>query len=77
MNRTTILLPPALRAKASGVARKKGISLGELIRRCLEAAVARDRGADDPLFTDGAVFTGDVAADTSARHDSSLYGDAE
>lgn len=75
MNRTTILLPAELRAKASGVARKKGISLGELIRRSLEAAVARDRGADDPLFADGAVFTGDTPADTAARHDETLYGE--
>lgn len=76
MNRTTILLPATLRSKAAGVAKKKGISLSELIRRGLEAAVARDRGADDPLFADGAVFTGDAPADASTRHDADLYGDA-
>lgn len=73
MNRTTILLPAELRSKASGVAKKKGMSLSELIRRSLEAVVARDRGSDDPLFADGAVFTGDVPAGTSARHDAELY----
>ncbi len=32
MKRTTVMLPPELKEKASRLAREKGISLGELLR---------------------------------------------
>lgn len=74
MNRTTILLPAELRAKASAHARQKGISLGELIRRSLEAAVSRRPAGGDMLLADRAVYSGDAPADLSERHDDHLYG---
>ena len=53
MHRTTILLPEDLRASAEACARRKGISLGELIRRQLKV-VAKPKKAksrrDDPVF---------------------------
>lgn len=77
MKRTTIMLPPELKDRASKQARKLGISLGELIRWCLGAFLDRpgELGADDPLLSDDAVFEGMVPPDTSARHDDYLYRD--
>jgi metal-responsive CopG/Arc/MetJ family transcriptional regulator len=53
MHRTTILLPEDLQASAEAVARRQGISLGELIRRQLRV-VAKSKKAksrrDDPVF---------------------------
>jgi hypothetical protein len=53
MHRTTILLPEELRASAEAVARQRGISLGELIRRQL-GIVTKSKKAksrrDDPIF---------------------------
>ena len=77
MNRTTILLPAELQAKASAHARQKGISLGELIRRSLEAAVSRRPAGGDILLSDRAVHAGDAPADLAARHDEHLYGSGE
>ena len=60
MHRTTILLPEELRASAEACARRKGISLAELIRRQLKAAVRQSKTSkaakaaaerrNDPLF---------------------------
>ena len=58
MERTSILLPPALRERAALVARERGMSLAELIRDCLQQVVdaAPDGGGTDPLYTDDAVW---------------------
>ncbi len=37
MDRTQIMLPPPLREKIKTKAKEKGISMGELIRRILDA----------------------------------------
>jgi hypothetical protein len=77
MQRTTIMLPPDLKRRAQQRAYADGISLGELIRRSLESAVAepqRTRG-EDPLFADSQVFTGDAPTDLAGDHDRHLYGD--
>ena len=53
MHRTTILLPEDLRASAEAHARRKGISLAELIRRQLGIVTKSkktNKRSDDPLF---------------------------
>ncbi len=78
MTRTTIMLPRTLKAKAEDAARRKGVSLGELIRQALAATLRGSlRGKEtDPLFADTAVYRGPVPSDTSAKHDKYLYEDA-
>ena len=39
MKRTTVMLPPELKARAMRSARERGISFGELLRRSLRAAI--------------------------------------
>ncbi len=77
MNRTTIMLPPDLKARAERRARDRGISLGELIRQSLATALTAagtPRLASDPLFADDATWDGDTPPDLSAEHDRYLYG---
>jgi hypothetical protein len=78
MQRTTIMLPVDLKQRASTLATRLGISLGELIRQSLEAALRGNAGEvrEDPLFTDQAVYRGPVPANLSADHDDFLYGEA-
>lgn len=74
MKRTTIMLPEDLRRRARFRARQKGVSLGELIRDSLDAAiptVTYDAVAD-PLFED-VIFDGPAPADASSKHDKYLY----
>jgi hypothetical protein len=74
MERTTVLLPAELKAQAERAAKAAGVSLGELIRRALEAKVAQAR---DPLFADEAAFSGDTASDLAREHDRYLYDDVQ
>jgi hypothetical protein len=76
MHRTTILLPEDLRASAEAVARRQGISLGELIRRQLKAVARPSKAAkrrDDPVFRHhtGGPFKSvkDTATDVVLNHD--------
>lgn len=74
MKRTTIMLPDGLRQRAMSRARQKGVSLGELIRDSLDAAlpaVNYDAG-HDPLFED-VIYDGPAPTDGSTRHDNYLY----
>jgi hypothetical protein len=73
MHRTTILLPSNLLRAAQKEARKKGISLGELIRRRL---VFGEEGGSvtKPAFYRREVWTGTTPADLSEKHDEHLYG---
>jgi len=75
MQRTTIMLPPALKLEAQQLARDKGISLGDLIRQALTALLREDRQGQvaDPLFADTAVWSGDAPEDLSRDHDRYLY----
>ncbi len=78
MHRTTLMLPPELKARAQQRARELGISLGELVRRSIEAELSQSidsRRAADPLFSDDAVYSGNAPSDLAARHDRYLYGD--
>jgi hypothetical protein len=76
MKRTTIMLPEELRRRALFRAKQRGVSLGELIRDSLDAALP-DVTYDaqrDPLFED-VVFDGSAPPDLSANHDKYLYDD--
>lgn len=79
MQRTTIVLPPALKAKAMRTARERGISFAELVRRSLADAIQAhpfDSAYSDPLLADSAVHDGDAPSDLSSAHDGYLYGAA-
>ena len=76
MERTTIMLPGPLKHRATRLARKRGVSLGELIRESLREALARNPSSDeDLLFADDASYPGPVPADLAADHDDYLYGE--
>ena len=81
MTRTTVMLPDQLKGRARQLARERGISLGQLIRESLEAALKDDGMSSsrrDPLFSDTGVYRGDEApSDLSLRHDEYLYGTGE
>ncbi|MCI0444491.1 ribbon-helix-helix domain-containing protein [bacterium] len=76
MKRTTIMLPEDLKERGMRKARRRGISLGELIRESLQAQVeAPDvRQTEDPLFEDDVVFKGKAPKDFAKNHDRYLYG---
>ena len=78
MRRTTVMLPEELRRRAISRARQRGVSLGELIRESLDAAMpAVDYEAGpDALFAD-VVFDGPAPRDLSTRHDEHLYDEDE
>lgn len=77
MRRTTIMLPERLRVRAAEHARKRGVSLGGLIRESLTARLESLAATSqrDPFFADDAVFRGPAPADSSRDHDRYLYGD--
>ncbi len=74
MKRTTIMLPERLKTRAEREARRRGISLGELVRVSLQATTGGGGAGDDPLFADKAVFSGESPADLAVDHDRYLYG---
>jgi hypothetical protein len=75
MHRTTILLPEDLKRRASSLARRRGVSLAELIRDALEERLAaKSSFADDPLFKEYEPFDDpDGPTDLAANHDYYLY----
>ncbi len=78
MDRTTIMLPPELKIRASNQAKKMRISLGQYIREALKKTLemeSRRKAEDDSLFLDKAIFDGPVPKDLAADHDRYLYGD--
>jgi len=78
MDRTTIMLPPDLKIRASNQAKKERISLGQFIREALKRSLDlenRKSTDDDPLFLDNAVFDGTTPEDLASDHDGYLYGD--
>jgi hypothetical protein len=78
MDRTTIMLPPELKTRASNQAKKMRISLGQYIREALNKSLEmenRREPEDDPLFLDNAVFDSITPEDLASNHDRYLYGD--
>lgn len=77
MIRTTILLPLELKKRTEGIAREKGISMGEYIRFLLDESLAKEFNPKkkDSFFSDKAVFTAKAPKDLSKNHDKYLYGD--
>ncbi len=76
MIRTTILLPLDLKKKTEGIAKEKGISMGEYIRFLLDQSLAVQSNTinKDPFFSDKAVFTAKAPKDLAKNHDAYLYG---
>ncbi|MCI0617618.1 ribbon-helix-helix domain-containing protein [bacterium] len=76
MKRTTIMLPDDLKEKGMRKARRRGISLGELIRESLQAHVESPdvKQTEDPLYEDDATFNGKAPKDFAKKHDRYLYG---
>lgn len=76
MKRTTIMLSEDLRRRAFLRAKQRGVSLGELIRDSLDAALPKGSydAEQDPLFED-VVFDGPAPRDLSSKHDEYLYDD--
>ena len=61
MERTTLMLPPALRERAARLAKGRQQSLGELIRELLERELAGERETPttiDPIYADQVVWHG-------------------
>ena len=78
MDRTTIMLPPELKTRASIQAKKTGISLGQYIREALQRYLDMENGPgadNDSFFLDNTVFTGTTPEDLASDHDEYLYGD--
>jgi hypothetical protein len=75
MHRTTIMLPAKLKARAAKRAKQMGISLGELIRDCLAAALRNGKNARemDPLFADAVVYDGPAPVDGIQNLDHYVY----
>jgi hypothetical protein len=77
-DRTTVVLPPRLKQRATARARQQGISFAELVRRAIQNEVTQPlrrarKGKKDPLFDDVPVYDGPVPADFSINHDKYLY----
>jgi len=68
------MLPEGLKRAAEAEAKRRGISLGEILRHSLEVELAA-RSAKDPFLADMDVYSGAVPRSLSAEHDSFLYGD--
>lgn len=75
MDRTTIMLPADLKARALRRARKLGVSLGQLIRDSLTSSLQTPDKSPDSLFADDAVYGDATASDVAKNHDDYLYGD--
>jgi len=76
MERTTIMLPRDLKLRVAQYAKRQGISMGELIRNVMDAALNNpppNSLDDDPLFSDKTFFTGDAPDNISKNHDRYLY----
>jgi len=57
MLRTTVMLPPEIKARAEAMARESGVSFAEFVRRALEGEIGKGapnpdslRRSRDPLF---------------------------
>jgi len=70
MTRTTIMLSPKLKARVLQMARREGISMGELIRDSLERRLSAGvQGAPDAFFSDDFAAKGSGSTDVAENHD--------
>jgi hypothetical protein len=86
-DRTTIVMPLPLKAKAVARARQQGISFGEFVRQAVEKQLAVSaesrskkektgrRKTGDPFWDNLVTYDDDGPADLAARHDDYLYGE--
>jgi hypothetical protein len=72
VNRTTIMLPPSLKRRAAAHAQSIGVSLGELIRHALEAALNAEPKKPEGTMFDLPTFKGPRGV--SADVPKALYG---
>jgi len=78
MHRTTILLPEDLKAEVEKFSRKKGLSLGEVVREAMRDLLKKaEDQTEDSFFCDKAVYKEDIPKDFSRNHDEHLYGDKQ
>ncbi len=77
MKKTTIMLPPDLKARALRKADKLGVSLGEFIRTSLQNALEQSstQFKNDSLLCDKQAFYGKGPKDIAEKHDDYLYGE--
>ncbi|MDA8140366.1 MAG: ribbon-helix-helix domain-containing protein [Desulfobacteraceae bacterium] len=76
MQRTTIMLPEDLKARAEEKSRQQGVSLGEFVREALTKLLNDiNNDTEDSFFSDNAIFTGDAPKDLSSHHDDYIYGE--
>ena len=78
MDRTTIMLPPELKTRASNQAKRMRISLGQYIRGALQKSLDMENSPEvneDSFFLDNDVFNGTAPEDLASQHDEYLYGD--
>ncbi len=72
------MLPEELRGRALRSARKRGISLGEMVRESMSAYLETSRRESledaDSFLSDDETFKGKTPKDVSAKHDQYLYG---
>jgi hypothetical protein len=74
MDRTTIMLPDTLKARATKLAHEHGISFAELVRLSLESKLSSlEKGERDQLFSDRHYSNKAIPANTSVEHDKYLY----
>jgi hypothetical protein len=77
LNRTTVLLPHALKSRAVKAAADKEMSFGELVRIALEVYLTKKQtvtGVKDTFFDDQLFYEGKVPVDIAKNHDDYLYG---
>jgi hypothetical protein len=78
-NRTTVVLPPRLKQRATALARQRKISFAEFTRLAILKAVNEPlakRGRNhrkDPIFWDVPVYDGPGPTDISSNVDKYLY----
>ena len=73
------MLPQELKSEVLRKARRRGVSLGQLIRESLQENLARPAvpAREDSLLSDNTVFSGRVPKHFAERHDDFLYGKDE
>ena len=76
MHRTTIMIPEDLKTRIEDFSRKKGLSMGEVVREAVKELLMRsDESKGDSFFCDKVVYKEDAPKDISLKHDEYLYGD--